>query len=130
MDSEGEIDIEEGPDFSLHSSDSDKPGEMSNADNALDSEEPADNSDAERPSLDCVLKTFPGDYHNTDSDLDEANPVHYRSLAMRTATKETAVYLAHNGSHFTCGHAIILRTRLQTLAHLFKNHTGMRRRGW
>ena len=88
LDSEGEIDIEEDPDSSLHSSDSDEPGEKSNADNALDNEEPADNSDAERPSLDCSPEDFAGDSHNSDSDLDEANPVHYRSLATRTATKE------------------------------------------
>jgi len=70
LDSGGEIDIEEDPDFPLpHSSDSDEPG---------------DNSDSRRPSPDHG----PGDSHNSDSDLDEANPVHYRSLATRTATKE------------------------------------------
>jgi len=67
LDSGGEIDIEEDPDFPLpHSSDSDEPG---------------DNSDSRRPSPDHG----PGDSHNSDSDLDE---VQYRSLATRTATKE------------------------------------------
>ena len=51
LDSGGEINIEEDPDFPLpHSSDSDEPG---------------DSSDYWRPSPD------PGDSHNSDSDLDD-----------------------------------------------------------
>jgi len=55
LDSEREIDIEEDPDFSLHSLDSDEPEERSD-NNALDNEEPADNSDAEPMIL--FLKTL------------------------------------------------------------------------
>ena len=52
LDSGGEIDIEEDPDFPLPHSDSNEPG---------------DNSDSRRPSPDHG----PGDSHNSDIDLDD-----------------------------------------------------------
>jgi len=62
LDSGGEIDIEEDPDFPLpHSSDSDKPG---------------DNSDSLRAD------PGPGDSHNSDSDLDDGKLIQRKNTTV------------------------------------------------